>query len=46
MNTNDYVYFGHLLVDGTIALIALAGVSGLAWAIHAAIKDPHDFFGC
>lgn len=46
MNTQDYVYFGHCLVDGFIGLIALAGISGLAWAIHAAIKNPHDFFGC
>lgn len=46
MNTQDYIFYGHCLVDGFLGLIALAGISGLAWAIHSAIKDPHDFFGC
>lgn len=46
MNTQDYVYFGHCLVDGVIGLIAIAGISGIGWMIREAIKSPHDFFGC
>ena len=45
MNTNDYVFYGRCLVDGAIALVALATVSGIGWMIHAAVKDPQDFFG-
>lgn len=46
MNTQDYVFYGRCLVDGTIGLITLALAGGLTWAIREAIKNPHDFFGC
>lgn len=45
MNTNDYVFFGRCLVDGTIGFITLAIAGGIGWMIHEAIKDPEDFFG-